>query len=552
MPGIGSDQADTLTGTAQDDTLSGGDGDDSLSALAGDDLLEGGGGSDTLRGGRGFDTLLGGAGDDTYLIDDLDDYWVEQAGGGFDRLIVSVNGAKLAPDVMQHIESFEYVDDALPLAYWVDALVFGSSWDLMGEPSTVAYAFLESSQEPAFVAFDAADRQTTRAALDLWAAPTRLTWQEVRPEQADVVFGFADLTPRGAAGIAIYGPGPNEVYLDDSASFGVLASSDYWFDVLLHEIGHALFLKHPGDYNGGDGRGEPPFLWPDEDHDGSTVMSYNAAPPGQSMPRQLRPYDVAAVQYLYGVNPALAAGDTLHRVDALRWPHNIIADGGGADTLDASRIAVVEAAPAAVLDLRSGAINRVSHAFAGSLDDTGAFAIGYHTQIEHAIGSAGADSIFGNAADNRLDGGAGSDTLDGAWGRDTLLGGAGDDALIVRRPLNRGAPAGPTVIDGGAGSDTLRVQFSHGADSLEVAAELKALYAAPAAGGRFPLLGVEVAGIERIEVLGAWGASIHNVPPITRPLSLVVDEDSTLTFLRRWTSKAMRCPTSASVRPTAR
>jgi hypothetical protein len=54
-PRIGTDGADTLTGSAQEDALFG---------LAGDDRLDGGAGNDDLDGGPGADDLRGGAGSD--------------------------------------------------------------------------------------------------------------------------------------------------------------------------------------------------------------------------------------------------------------------------------------------------------------------------------------------------------------------------------------------------------------------------------------------------------------------------------------------------------
>lgn len=546
MQGIGSDQADTLTGTPQDDTLRGEGGDDRLDGGAGGDRLEGGAGNDTLRGQRGFDTLIGGAGDDTYLIDDLDDYWVEEAGGGVDRLIVSVNGVKLAPDVMGQIESVEYVDDALPLAYWVDALVFGSSWDLMGEPVTVRYAFLETSTEPGFEAFDEADRQTARAALELWAAPTRLTWQEVAPGEADVGFGFADLAARGASGITFYRPGPNEVYIDDSARFGVLASDNYWFDVLLHEVGHALFLKHPGDYNGSEGHGEPPFLTGLEDSGSFTVMSYYGRTTASSA-RQLRPLDIAAAQYLYGVNPALNSGDTVYRLEQLVWPFSLIADGGGSDLVDASNVlALPPASTAAVtIDLRPGGISWIAPLYAPRVSLDGFISIGYHSRIENAIGSSGPDSIFGSQGDNLLQGGEGNDTIVGSVGDDTLLGqtgddllrdspqganrldgGDGDDVIAIECRAVLGAAGAPTSVIGGPGLDVLRIDFDPYRAAPELIAALKVLRGALPVGGSFAALGVVVEQIEQLRLATLAGFEIANLAPVPTPMSIAIDEDT--------------------------
>jgi Ca2+-binding RTX toxin-like protein len=61
----GSNDIDSLTGTAGQDDLSGGGGNDTLLALAGDDRLDGGDGDDVVSGGDGNDMLIGGVGQDT-------------------------------------------------------------------------------------------------------------------------------------------------------------------------------------------------------------------------------------------------------------------------------------------------------------------------------------------------------------------------------------------------------------------------------------------------------------------------------------------------------
>lgn len=73
---VGTDAANTLSGTAGNDILEG---------MGGNDVLNGGGGSDILDGGDGDDQLNGGAEDDTYIasfgIDTIDD------SSGFDEIL---------------------------------------------------------------------------------------------------------------------------------------------------------------------------------------------------------------------------------------------------------------------------------------------------------------------------------------------------------------------------------------------------------------------------------------------------------------------------------
>ncbi|MGQ0455747.1 MAG: Ig-like domain-containing protein [Hyphomicrobium sp.] len=81
----------------------GGDGDDVLSAdsgrpyqfngRGGNDDITGTAGGDTLDGGAGRDTLRGGRGNDVYVVDDAGDVVIEEARGGFDRVVSSIDYA---------------------------------------------------------------------------------------------------------------------------------------------------------------------------------------------------------------------------------------------------------------------------------------------------------------------------------------------------------------------------------------------------------------------------------------------------------------------------
>ena len=139
----GGDGNDTLSGGKGSDTLIGGAGDDSLlDQGTGDDSLQGGAGNDSLNvyTGTGNKYLDGGEGNDTYFVDNIEDYISDFLGS--DVANVSVNFAKIPSS----IEKVNYVNGALALPYWIDALLpnqangqyFNS---LLGSARTFQYAF---------------------------------------------------------------------------------------------------------------------------------------------------------------------------------------------------------------------------------------------------------------------------------------------------------------------------------------------------------------------------------------------------------------------------
>jgi serralysin len=87
------------------------------------------------------------------------------------------------------------------------------------------------------------------------------------------------------------------VYLDNAEWRGMtqnLISGSQGYETLLHELGHALGLKHP--FLDGDDAGQ--ILLPaSEDNTGNTLMSYDTTGIWYST---YRPYDVAALNWLYG------------------------------------------------------------------------------------------------------------------------------------------------------------------------------------------------------------------------------------------------------------
>jgi serralysin len=202
-----------------------------------------------------------------------------------------------------------------------------------------------------------------------------------------------------------------DIVFDPSVSlFSSLAAGSSGFEVLLHEIGHALGLKHPED-DGGNGR---PIT--DARTGGQTLMQDDVA---FDLPVAATPmlYDILTIQHIYGASLSYHTGDDSYALANAHWA--AIWDAGGIDTIDATSWPGTEGV---AIDLRAGRSS-------GVREGEKTTAIAYGVTIENAVGTASNDLLLGNGAANDLKGGAGDDSLDGGGGVDTMTGGAGDDVF---------------------------------------------------------------------------------------------------------------------------
>lgn len=287
-------------------------------------------------------------------------------------------------------------------------------------------------------------RERIREALNAWEKVANIRFEEVQSNRGIRFVG----TPQGTWTAGIGGSNPTigiDLGLLGDGNFSQYSEA---FQAILHEVGHALVLKHPGKYEAGcneEGCLPPsPYLPTAQDTYQFSLMSYFGHPGSSVWPGTPMLFDIAAIQYLYGANFLANTGSTNYKWNANTAFLETIWDNYGFDTINAEN-QVLDA----TIDLRPGAFSSIGPRSDGSSErafNNLAIAlpftinnITYEVIIENAIGGSGNDEIRGNHVNNALLGGlgndrlygyAGNDYLDGGEGNDQLYGGSGDDNLF--------------------------------------------------------------------------------------------------------------------------
>ena len=340
----------------------------------------------------------------------------------------------------------------------IDALLGGTRWTgpsitysfpsrgaIWGTSPSTAYGASGEPWSAAYEPLSESDRGYFTSAIQQWANVANLQVTLV----ADTTTSVGDIR-------AAYSGGDDSTqawaYLPDNTAiagdiwfntFGTSASEvwttgSYEYLTVLHELGHALGLKHPF-----EGTAVLPLGL---DSKSFTVMSYSGENGNHSTRMSFYPttpmiLDIDAMQYMYGANTAYHAGNDSYAYSDATYYNETIWDGGGTDTL------AYTGTVSSDIDLRAGVQYGSSIGLPVYITSrSGATLHPIHNVwiadgvvIENAAGGSGNDTLTGNNAANVLDGSAGADSM---------LGGAGNDTYVL-------SGADQIVENAGEGTDLI-------------------------------------------------------------------------------------------------
>ena len=344
-----------------------------------------------------------------------------------------------------------------------DNLVLTYSFDLMNGVMDTETLGLHPT------AFSQEQKAATRLALQDYANIAKLKFVEFpngSSEIADIT--FTNVRNLGSAAADTFSstsdmndamPALIRVSASDESNNEV-AVGGYGYSTLLHEIGHALGLKHPRSYGSGGGDSDLPYLVDSKDNNQYTLMSYNEYTnqvtdnnktinlrqnSGATSEQTPLLYDIAAIQLLYGANTGYNATNSTYHWGANTEPFMSIWDASGVDRIDASNQTQPQ-----IVDLRAGEFSSIGAATLEYSNGSTKFypaknnvSVAYGTIIEEAIGGSGNDTLIGNSFANQLTGNGGSDNFIFASqlsesNVDTITDFSSEDKLTLNRSIFSG------------------------------------------------------------------------------------------------------------------
>ena len=421
------------------------------------------------------------------------------------------------PDIDGILSGLRWSGNTVSYGFPTDKADYGDYSHLVDHDNNKATPALQIDETNGFSALSDDQQKAAHAAFGEFARFTLSSaFQQTPANDADVRLGQSSaMAPRpdgspadayasypGASGLA------GDVWFNPTAYNNPLLGTRA-YQTFFHEIGHALGLKHGHIADNGNGM----VLPADRDSLEFSTMTYRDyvgqdVADGQtvaegSAPQTFMMFDIAALQYMYGADFDIYAGNTTYRFDPSSGQTFIdsvgqgvpkaqdgsnsnvlfrtLWDGNGYDTYDFSAYTSnldLDLAPGGWTDVDSVGTLQAANLGSNSAKEVqyargqvfNALLVNGDTRslIENAIGGVGSDHLRGNQADNWLRGGDGNDVLEGFDGNDTLDQG---DTFIFGLDSDRGmyggndndtlwASASADLIDGGNDFDIVNYSRS--------------------------------------------------------------------------------------------
>jgi Ca2+-binding RTX toxin-like protein len=323
-----------------------------------------------------------------------------------------------------------------------------------------------------------AQRSAVATALTQFTKTAALSFSPVSDNNVvvgDLRFAISEEPPYAFAYTPFNTPAAGDIWFSydewNQDYYSSVPKGSYGYVTILHEIGHALGLKHPFEWSLTNFEN----LAVKYDSLMFTVMSYQAYAglaytdsEADRYPTTPMYLDVAALEYLYGRSTANSGATSwTYSTGGSYW--ETIVDGGGVDTLTYNSAFGEYTRMSLLTGDYCGFGQLIAYSGAGATHDNRTVWIGPSTMIENAVGGVGREDMFGNGIANHMRGLGGDDTIRGGGGADKLDGGADTDKLIGGK--------GADILIGGAGFDTFVFDnlsggadkvnsFSHGDDSI--------------------------------------------------------------------------------------
>ena len=376
----------------------------------------------------------------------------------------------------------------------IDGVLAGVQWSsanlTFSFPSAASqYGAYSSGETSTFLPVNPTMQTAIRYALGQYASVSNLQFTELTGASAGnatIRFGMSDSAQPTAYAYYPWGDAQGgDVWFGTQTDVNAMTSpakGNYAWISMMHELGHALGLKH-GQETGGPANTTMTTAHDSMEYSVMTYLSYvGAAATGYTNEKwgyaqSLMMYDIAAIQDMYGANFS-GPSNTVYKWDPTTGQEFIngvgqgapggnrvfmtVWDGGGNAEYDFSNYTA-----GMQIDLTPGGYSKISNTQLANLGNSNYAhgnvynALQYNGDTRSLIrfvkAGAGADTIIGNAADNVIDGGGGSDTITGGGGADVFLFTASELA----------APAAETLSDYVDGADVIRLE---GIDPTKVTA----------------------------------------------------------------------------------